>query len=106
MTIEKSQGQSFEKVGVSLQDPVFSHGQLYVAFPRARSFDDIKVSIIEGATQGSSGEKLYTRNAVYPHVLNILNRDSSRPEFIRPSQLAMMRFQIGKSTGSYIKIIK
>ena len=61
MTIETSQGQSFEKVGVFLPEPVFSHGQLYVAFSRARSFDDIKVSIIEGATQGSSGKKLYTR---------------------------------------------
>ena len=71
MTIEKSQEQSFEKVGVFLPDPVFSHGQLYVAFSRARSFDDIKVSIIEGATQGSSGKKLYAKNVVYPQVLNI-----------------------------------
>ena len=68
---ETSQGQSFEKVGVFLPEPVFSHGQLYVAFSKARSFDDIKVSIIEGATQGSSGKKLYTRNVVYPQVLNI-----------------------------------
>ena len=56
MTIEKSQGQSCEKVCVFLPEPVFSHGQLYVAFPRARSLDDIKVSIIEGATRGSSGK--------------------------------------------------
>ena len=86
MTLEKSQGQSFEKLVYFSQNPYFSHGQLYVAFSRARSFDDIKVSIIEGVTQGSSGNKLYTRNVVYPHVLNIENCDSSRPEFIRPSQ--------------------
>ena len=82
MTIEISQGQSFEKVDEFLPEPFFSHGQLYVAFARARSFDDIKVSIIEGETQGSSGKKLYIRNVVYPRVLNIENCDSSRPEFI------------------------
>ncbi|KAG5531642.1 hypothetical protein RHGRI_026310 [Rhododendron griersonianum] len=32
MTINKSQGQSVKFVGVDLRTPVFSHGQLYVAF--------------------------------------------------------------------------
>ena len=32
MTINNSQGQSLEAVGLYLRDPVFSHGQLYVAF--------------------------------------------------------------------------
>jgi len=34
MTINKSQGQSVEYVGINLQTSVFSHGQLYVAFLR------------------------------------------------------------------------
>ena len=41
MTINKSQGQTFNRVGIHLPSPVFSHGQLYVAFSRAKSFKDI-----------------------------------------------------------------
>ncbi|KAK6026600.1 hypothetical protein OSTOST_07419 [Ostertagia ostertagi] len=59
MTINKAQGQSFNKVGVFLPEPVFSHGQLYVALSRARTPHGIKVK--------SPSNKL--KNIVFSEVL-------------------------------------
>ena len=45
MTINKAQGQTFQRLGIYLPTPVFSHGQLYVAFSRARTFDSTYVKV-------------------------------------------------------------
>ena len=47
MTINKAQGQTFNKVGIDLPIPLFSHGQLYVASSRAKSLKDICMQIWE-----------------------------------------------------------
>jgi hypothetical protein len=42
MTINKSQGQTLNRVGLYLPQPVFPHGQLYVAMSRITSHQSIK----------------------------------------------------------------
>lgn len=72
MTINKAQGQTLEKVGVYLPEPVFSHGQLYVAMSRVRRSEDIKLKVIDGKEQGKLIKNLgnvYTKNVVYKEVL-------------------------------------
>ena len=71
MTINKSQGQSIKKIGIYLPQPVFSHGQLYVAFSRAENPDNIKVFVenlpnVQGVLPGHEG--IYTDNIVYKDV--------------------------------------
>ena len=72
MTINKAQGQTFDRVGIHLPSPVFSHGQLYVAFSRAKSFMDISVTIEDTTTQGKRHNKYITQNIVYPEVLQLM----------------------------------
>ena len=43
MTINKSQGQTFEKIGIDLRKEVFNHGQLYVALSRVRSWNSLRI---------------------------------------------------------------
>ena len=71
MTINKSQGQSINKIGIYLPQPVFSHGQLYVAFSRAENPNNIKVFVenvpnVQGVFPGHEG--VYTENVVYKDV--------------------------------------
>lgn len=66
MTINKSQGQTMDRVGLYLPQPVFSHGQMYVALSRVGSPDNIKVMVQDGRASDNSG--VYTRNVVYREV--------------------------------------
>nr|XP_017228440.1 PREDICTED: ATP-dependent DNA helicase PIF1-like [Daucus carota subsp. sativus] len=61
MTINKSQGQSLEKVALFLPKPVFTHGQLYVAISRVTSPQDLKLFINdeEGNTTNITANVVY-----------------------------------------------
>ncbi|KAA6372491.1 MAG: putative ATP-dependent DNA helicase PIF1 [Streblomastix strix] len=43
MNINKSQGQTLNKVGIHLKQFVFTHGQLYAALSRCRKMNDLKI---------------------------------------------------------------
>ena len=64
MTINKSQGQSFEQVGVDLRTPVFAHGQFYVAVSRCSSAAGLQMLIPPDTTQ--------VTNVVWPELLQDL----------------------------------
>ncbi|CAA0822094.1 PIF1 helicase [Striga hermonthica] len=66
MTINKAQGQTLDSVGVYLREPVFSHGQLYVAMSRAKTSASVKLLIKPPFNEHRLN---YTRNIVYTEVL-------------------------------------
>lgn len=64
MTINKSQGQTFEKIFIDLRKDVFNHGQLYVAFSRVRSSKSVKVYLKTKKNDNS------VKNYVYSEIFN------------------------------------
>ena len=68
MTIHKAQGQSFDKVGLYLPQPVFAHGQLYVALSRVKDNNNLKI-FIEKEAQTIEKGKVFIENVVYKELL-------------------------------------
>ncbi|XP_019245790.1 PREDICTED: ATP-dependent DNA helicase PIF1-like isoform X1 [Nicotiana attenuata] len=67
MTINKAQGQTLDFVGIYLREPVFSHGQLYVALSRAKSSNCVKL-LIRPSTPTSHDDHS-TSNIVYDEII-------------------------------------
>ncbi|GJU24312.1 DNA helicase [Tanacetum coccineum] len=66
MTINKSQGQSLKKIGIYLPQPIFEHGQLYVALSRATTPHGLK--ILTNAYENHPATD--TKNIVYKDFLS------------------------------------
>lgn len=65
MTINKSQGQTLKKLGVYLQESVFSHGHMYVAMSRCSDPRETRF-LIENPKRDRNGT--YTKNVVYADI--------------------------------------
>jgi hypothetical protein len=74
MTINKSQGQMLSNVVFYLKNPVFGHGQLYVAISRVTSKHGLKI-LIEDADDNCTDE---TQNIVYGEILSAAHPAAER----------------------------
>ncbi|XP_057450048.1 uncharacterized protein LOC130741224 isoform X4 [Lotus japonicus] len=64
MTINKSQGKTLSHVGLYLPNPVFSHGQLYVAISRVKTRAGLKILICNE----DISQRDVTKNIVFKEV--------------------------------------
>ena len=65
MTINKSQGQSLNKVGLYLEDEIFTHGQLYVALSRATTPKGLHILIHNSINKYPN----HIKNVVYKEIV-------------------------------------
>lgn len=84
MTINKSNGQTLDYVGLYLPEPAFTHGHLYVALSRARGFGN-KTALASKCAVSSKGQiQWLTKNIVFTEIFchehyfhnNISDKDS------------------------------
>lgn len=74
VTINKGQGQTYDLVGIFLPQPVFAHGQAYVAASRSGDPNRIAFliehdSLAEGEVQGE-----HTANVVFSEIFTLARR--------------------------------
>ncbi|XP_051157417.1 uncharacterized protein LOC127279225 [Leptopilina boulardi] len=76
MTINKSQGQSFDKVGIYLPISAFGHGQIYVGCSRVKSKEHLKIYALPSAVGSCSlGHWICTYyDGLRLYIYDILNK--------------------------------
>jgi hypothetical protein len=80
LTINKAQGQSLSCVSVYLPQPVFGHGQLYVALSRVTNLAGLTISMVGDPNTP-------------PKTTNVVNLDVIRRCF-RATQVSLLGFQL------------
>ena len=73
MTINKAQGQTLDFVGIYLPEPVFTHGQLYVALSRVKTIECVKILIKPTISKNVENTCTHTKNVVYEEILSLTN---------------------------------
>ena len=84
MTINKSQGQTFQEIAIYLPAPVFAHGQLYVALSRVGDPRKITILITHPLLPNQPPALSMTRNVVYTEIFQHVN--APRPQQRQPQQ--------------------
>lgn len=70
ITVHRSEGQSLQKVGLYLPEPMFGHGMLYTALSRCTTRKGIKVLLGNNQKPADAPDGFYTANIVYRNVLD------------------------------------
>ena len=71
MIINKSQGQTLDKVGLCLPEPCFSHGQFYTGCSRATKSNCLKIQVMDTVRQRKmNNEQTITDNVVYQEIFS------------------------------------
>jgi len=65
ITVNKSQGQSFNFIGVNLRIPVFTYRQLYITLLRVTDIRGLSLLLPQGGNTATAT----TTNIIYPEVL-------------------------------------
>ena len=66
MTTNKSQGQSVDKIGICIENEIFTHGQLYVALSRVKSPKGLYILIHDSINKYPK----HIKNIVYREILH------------------------------------
>ena len=106
MTINKAQGQSLTRLGLYLPEPVFAHGQLYVALSCSGTMDGVRVLVSDrypDSKYKTPDGRVYTLNIVWQEALlspTAVKEDSPVRPPSKPIKLPRLPFNTKQPASS------